>query len=156
VANILFRPQPTSATRRGPVYGHGLLNGIAALQPVGTTTFAVADGTPRLTTAVMLGPVFGVLPPSKLRSPTTMLDSFGRNFDAISRAAMSLPVPPDLFGTMRQRLGWLRAFVWELHRNSISTCATILKMGDWVQAAGGRATSPSIRRWRGFRAARMA
>ena len=84
VANILF----ASATDLGApgvddVYGHGLLNVSAALQPIGATTMAVqGSAAPEVTaTGAMLGAAFGDAPAfhSSL-SGVMMLDSFNRDF----------------------------------------------------------------------------
>jgi hypothetical protein len=111
VADILFQ----TATDLGDpgvdaIYGHGLLDLNAALQPAGVSTFAVADGgTPAVaTTALVLGQAFGDAPAFRsATSNATMLDGFGRDFGVdVSRSALSRPGLPDLFGVMQQRLGW--------------------------------------------------
>jgi len=111
LADILFQ----SATDLGapgldPIYGHGLLNLYAALQPNGVTTFAVAGGAAPVVamSATVLSPAFGNA--AALRSALNqvmMLDSFGRDFPVdASGMVTTRPSIPDLFGIMEQRLGW--------------------------------------------------
>jgi hypothetical protein len=116
VADILFQ----TATDLGDpgvdaIYGHGLLNLSAALQPVGVSTFAVAgEGAPAVAaTAVVLGEAFGDAPAFRsATSHATMLDGFGRDFGIdISERALSRPPLPDPFGVMQQKLGWHSAQV---------------------------------------------
>ena len=111
VADILF----ASATDLGApgvdtTYGHGLLNLATALQPMGVSTLAVADGgAPAVgATGLVLGPAFGDAPAfHSALSEVMMLDGFGRDFAIdLSRVAVARPNLPDLFGTMEQRLGW--------------------------------------------------
>jgi hypothetical protein len=111
IADILF----ASATDLGApgvdaIYGHGLLNVVAALQPLGVSTLAVADGSAPVvsTAALVLGPAFGDAPAlHKALSDVMMLDGFGRDFAIdLSRVAAARPNLPDLFGVMEQRLGW--------------------------------------------------
>ena len=114
LADILF----ASATDLGApgvdtIYGHGLLNIVAALQPVGVSTLAVAGGAAPLVTqtSLMLGGAFGDAPAiHQALSQVMMLDGFGRDFEIdLSRAAVGRPNLPDLFGAMEQRLGWRSA-----------------------------------------------
>ncbi len=111
VADILFQ----SATDLGapgvdPVYGHGLLNVYAALQPIGTTTLAVSGtGGPAVgATSVMLSPTFGDARSFRAAlTNVTMFDGFGRDYQIdASHLVMARPSTPDLFGVMEQRLGW--------------------------------------------------
>jgi len=108
VATILF----DSATPLGDpsIYGHGLLNVYAALEPIGVTTMAVADGTapPVTGTGLVLGSVFGDAPQLHQALVQVMiLDSFGRDFEIdLSHAAIARPTLPDMFGVMENRLGW--------------------------------------------------
>ncbi len=111
VANILF----ASATDLGApgvdaVYGHGLLNVAAALQPIGVTTFAVADpGAVTVSgTAMVLGSLFGDAPALHAAlSQVMILDSFKRDFELdLSNGITSRPNLPDMFGVMEERLGW--------------------------------------------------
>jgi hypothetical protein len=111
VADILFQ----SATDLGAlgvdaVFGHGLLNVEVALQPMGSSTLAVANGTAPAVyaTGMVLSPAFGDAPAFRAAlSQVTMLDGFGRDFTTdASRAVYSRPNVPDLFGTMEQRFRW--------------------------------------------------
>ncbi|MBC7833378.1 MAG: S8 family serine peptidase, partial [Hyphomicrobium sp.] len=111
VADILFQ----SATDLGSAgvdatYGHGLLNVEAALQPMGSSTVAVANGAaPALyATGMVLSPAFGDAPAFRASlAQVTILDGFGRDFTAdASRAVYSRPNTPDLFGVMEQRFRW--------------------------------------------------
>ncbi len=108
VAQILEQ----SATPLGDstVYGYGMLNVYAALQPIGTTTVAVANGVaPTVTSSgLVLGSVFGDAPALRQAlSQIMILDGFGRDFETdMSKAVMALPTVPDLFGVMEQRFGW--------------------------------------------------
>ena len=111
VADILFQ----SATDLGAmgvdaVYGHGLLNVEAALQPMGSSNVAVANGAAPAVyaTGMVLSPAFGDAPGFRAAlSRVAILDGFGRDFtlDA-SRAVYSRPSVPDLFGMMEQRFRW--------------------------------------------------
>jgi hypothetical protein len=125
IADILF----ASATDLGAsgvdaIYGHGLLNVAAALQPLGVSTLAVADGSaPVLSTAAMvLAPAFGDAPAlHKALSDVMMLDGFGRDFAIdLSRVAVARPNLPDLFGVMEQRLGWHYANILVASNTSMS------------------------------------
>ena len=111
VADILFQ----SATDLGSagvdaVFGHGLLNVEAALQPMGSSIVAVADGSaPALyATGMVLSPAFGDAPAFRAAlTDVTILDGFGRDFTTdASRAVYSRPNVPDLFGVMEQRFRW--------------------------------------------------
>jgi hypothetical protein len=111
VANILF----SSATDLGapgvdPIYGHGLLDIATALQPLGVTTFAVANGTAPVVSAtdLVLGPAFGDAPAlHQALSHVMVLDGFKRDFEIdLSHRAVARPNLPDLFSVMEQRLGW--------------------------------------------------
>jgi hypothetical protein len=111
VSDILL----TSATDLGApgvdnVYGHGLLNVDAALQPNGVTTFAVANGNaPAVNvTGMVLGTAFGDAPAFRAAiSNVAFLDSYGRDYEVdLSRAAAVRPGFSDLFSVMQQRLGW--------------------------------------------------
>lgn len=114
LADILF----ASATDLGApgvdsIYGHGLLNIVAALQPIGVSTLAVAGGAAPLVTqtGLVLGGAFGDAPAiHQALSQVMMLDGFGRDFEIdLSRVAVGRPNLPDLFGVMEQRLGWQSA-----------------------------------------------
>jgi hypothetical protein len=114
VANILF----ASATDLGAsgvddVYGNGLLNVAAALQPIGVSTTVVANGTapPVSATDLVLGPAFGDAPAlHRALASVMILDSFGRDFEAdLSSRVNTRPNLPDLFGVLEQRLGWREA-----------------------------------------------
>ena len=114
LADILF----ASATDLGAlgvdtIYGHGLLNIAAALQPLGVSTFAVSGGNAPLVSAtgLILASVFGDAPDlHRALSQVMMLDGFGRDFDIdLSRVAVGRPNLPDLFSLMEQRLGWRSA-----------------------------------------------
>lgn len=108
VQQILF----DSATPLGDpsIYGHGMLNVYAALQPIGTTTVTVANGTAPtvMSTGLVLGPAFGDSPAlHQALSQVMILDSFGRDFETnMSKAMVAQPTLPDLFGVMEQRFGW--------------------------------------------------
>lgn len=92
------------------VYGRGLVNIDAALQPLGTTSFAVANGAgaPVSATGLVLGTAFGDAPAFRaaLRE-TSVLDSYGRDytFDATGMVQARPPLT-DLYGALRQKLGW--------------------------------------------------
>lgn len=81
VADILL----ATATDLGPagtdaIYGRGLLNLGAALQPLGSTVLA-GSGAPLDGTALVLGPAFGTaLVGHPLLSSVTSVDSYGRDF----------------------------------------------------------------------------
>jgi hypothetical protein len=114
VAEILF----SSATDLGApgvdaIYGHGLLNLSAALQPLGVGTLAVAGGAAPVVsgTGLMLGAVFGDAPALHTAlSQVMMLDGFGRDFEIdLSRVPVSRPNLPDMFAVMENRLGWRSA-----------------------------------------------
>ncbi len=114
LADILF----ASATDLGalgvdPIYGHGLLNIAAALQPLGVSTFAVSGGSggaaPLVSaTGLILASPFGDAPAvHQALSEVMMLDGFGRDFEIdLSHMAVGRPNLPDMFGLMEQRLGW--------------------------------------------------
>ena len=111
VADILFASAADlGAPGVDAVYGHGLLNAAAALQPVGTSTLAVAgNGAPAVgATSLVLAPAFGDAPALRQAlSQVMMLDGFGRDFEIdLSHATATRPNLPDLFGAMEQRLGW--------------------------------------------------
>jgi hypothetical protein len=110
VADILF----TSATDLGApgtdsVFGRGLLDLEAAMQPVGATAFAVADGNgaPVAETALVLGPAFGdggVFAASL--GSALFFDGFGRDFTAdLSRAVGTAP-DFSLLEALGQKRGW--------------------------------------------------
>jgi hypothetical protein len=111
VADILLQ----SATDLGAagvdtVYGRGLLNLQAALQPMGSSIVAVTNGTAPAVyaTGMVLSPAFGDAPAFRAAlSQVTILDGFGRDFTTdASRAVYSRPNVPDLFGMMEQRFRW--------------------------------------------------
>jgi hypothetical protein len=111
VADILFQ----SATDLGTpgvdsVYGHGLLNIEAALQPMGASAVATANGTPQAlyATGMVLSPAFGDAPKFRAAlAEVIILDGFGRDFVAdASRAVHSRPSTADVFGVMEQRFRW--------------------------------------------------
>jgi Subtilase family len=111
VANILF----SSATDLGapgvdPVYGHGLLNLAAALQPLGVTTMAVAGGAAPAVSAtdLVLSGAFGDAPAfHHALAQVMILDGFGRDFEInMSDRIGARPNLPDMFGVLEQRLGW--------------------------------------------------
>jgi hypothetical protein len=108
LADILLQ----SATPLGDpaIYGHGLLNLYAALQPNGVTTFAVAGGGAPVVamSATVLSPAFGDAAAFRSAlSHVMMLDSFGRDFPVdVSGMVATRPSIPDLFSIMEQRLGW--------------------------------------------------
>jgi hypothetical protein len=111
VANILFSSaDDLGAPGVDPIYGHGLLDIAAALQPIGVTTFAVANGTAPVVSAtdLVLGPAFGDAPAlHQALSQVMILDSFKRDFEVdLSKLAGARPNLPDLFSVMEQRLGW--------------------------------------------------
>jgi hypothetical protein len=111
IADILFQ----SATDLGTpgvdsIYGHGLLNVEAALQPMGIGLMAVPNGAnPALyATGMVLSPAFGNAPKFRAAlAEVIILDGFGRDFtmDA-SRAVYSRPSVPGLFDVMEQRFRW--------------------------------------------------
>jgi len=111
VADILFQ----SATDLGVagidiVYGHGLLNIEAALQPMGSSNLVVANGAAPAVyaTGMVLSPAFGDAPAFRAAlSDVTILDGFNRDFtiDA-SRSVYSRPNLPDLFGVMEEQFRW--------------------------------------------------
>ncbi len=119
VAQILEQ----SATPLGDssIYGYGMLNVYAALQPIGTTTLTVANGVaPTVaSTGLVLGSSFGDAPAlHQLLSQVMILDSFGRDFETdMSKAIVARPTLPDLFGVMEQRFGW-RGAGFSLGRNT--------------------------------------
>ncbi|HEX3485504.1 MAG TPA: S8 family peptidase [Micropepsaceae bacterium] len=131
VANILF----ASATDLGDpgvdnIYGHGLLNLAAALQPIGVTTMAVSAGVaPSVaSTDLVLGSAFGDAPAFRhALSQVMIFDSFHRDFEVdLSARAGSRPNLPDVFGVLEQRLGWsyanlqvgsATAFSFDMRRN---------------------------------------
>ena len=131
VAQILEQ----SATPLGDpsIYGYGMLNVYAALQPLGTTIVPVASGSlpgglgssasglgsggvviaspdaPTVaSTGMVLGSAFGDAPAlHQALSQIMILDSFGRDFEIdLSKALVALPTLPDLFGVMEQRFAW--------------------------------------------------
>ena len=111
VANILlFSATDLGAAGVDTVYGHGLLNLAAALQPLGVTTTAVAGGVaPALAmTNIVLGPAFGDAPAfHQALSEVMILDGYGRDFEIdLSGRAGSRPNLPDMFSVLEQRLGW--------------------------------------------------
>jgi hypothetical protein len=110
LADVLF----ASATDLGApgvdaVYGHGLLNLNAALQPVGVTTMAVPSGAPALASSgLVLGAAFGDAPAFRMALRGSMvLDRFGRDFtfDA-SRLAGARPASLPLAGLLRRQFFW--------------------------------------------------
>ncbi|MGH7554711.1 MAG: S8 family serine peptidase, partial [Longimicrobiales bacterium] len=111
VADILLQ----SATDLGApgvddIYGHGLLNVEAALQPMGPTMVGGLNGAaPALqATGIVLSPAFGDgLQLRAALSDVVILDGFGRDFSAdLSHAVVSRPNVSDLFGVMEQRFRW--------------------------------------------------
>jgi hypothetical protein len=111
VADILFQ----SATDLGApgvdaVYGHGLLNVYAALQPMGMSTLAVANGPmPALAnSAMMLSPAFGDAPQFKAALKSVMiLDGFDRDFEVdLSHAVVARANLPGIFDVMEQKFRW--------------------------------------------------
>ena len=111
VAQILEQ----SATPLGDssVYGYGMLNVYAALQPIGATTVTTANGVaPTVaSTGLVLGSAFGDSPAlHRALAQVMILDSFGRDFEIdMSKAMVVRPNLPDLFGVMEQRFGWRNA-----------------------------------------------
>jgi hypothetical protein len=92
------------------IYGHGLLNLHAALQPMGVTTFAVSGGgAPAIaSTGLVLGSAFGDAPALRAALADTMiLDGFGRDFrtDA-SRFVLTQPRALPLPAALHERLAW--------------------------------------------------
>jgi len=91
------------------IYGHGLLNLNAALQPVGVTSFAAGDGAPAVDgSALVLGAAFGDAPALRAALTNTMvLDGFGRDFrtDA-SRLVLSRPGTLPIASILRDRMVW--------------------------------------------------
>jgi hypothetical protein len=111
VANILLQTATDlGAPGTDAVYGRGLVNIDAALQPLGPTSFAVADGAgaPVSATGLVLGTAFGDAPAFRttLRE-TSILDSYGRDY-TLDATGMVQARPPltDLYGALRQKLGW--------------------------------------------------
>jgi hypothetical protein len=111
VADILFQ----SATDLGTpgvdsVYGHGLLNIQAALQPMGSSAVATRNGArPALyATGMVLSPAFGDAPRFRAAlAEVIILDGFGRDFVAdVSRAVYTRPSTANVFGVMEQRFRW--------------------------------------------------
>lgn len=110
VRDILFQSaSDLGAPGVDPVYGHGLLDVYAAMQPIGTTTTAVSNGTaPAAALAGMVvGPAFGDAPQfrSALTNVTT-LDSFGRDFSADLSGQVVARPDDRLFSLFAQRDGW--------------------------------------------------
>ncbi|HEY4266462.1 MAG TPA: S8 family peptidase, partial [Micropepsaceae bacterium] len=114
VANILF----ASATDLGApgvdnIYGNGLLNVAAALQPIGVSTTVVATGIAPAVSAtdLVLGPAFGDAPAlHRALASVMILDGFGRDFQVdLSSRVGARPNLPDLFGVLEQQLGWRSA-----------------------------------------------
>lgn len=143
VADILEQ----TATPLGPssIYGYGMLNVYAALQPVGTTTVAVATGiAPTVTSSqLVLGPAFGDAPVlHQALAQVMILDSFGRDFETdMSKAVVAQPALPDLFGIMEQRFGW-NGGGFDLGRNTFASFSVRSNPEDGVlpfQAVGGLA-----------------
>src|SRR6185295_1207072 len=111
VADILFQ----SATDLGApgvdaIYGHGLLNVYAALQPLGMSTLAVANGpNPALgNSAMMLSPAFGDAPQFKAAlKNVTILDGFERDFAVdLSHQVVARPNLPVIFDVIEQKFRW--------------------------------------------------
>jgi len=110
IAEILFE----SATDLGApgndvVYGHGMLNAYAALQPIGTTTFAMAGSAAfdLEASALSLGAAFGDAP--ALRSAlghVAILDSFKRDFAMDFSGSVVHAPGPSLRGLLQQRQRW--------------------------------------------------
>lgn len=92
------------------VYGHGMLNLQAAVQPVGTTNFVTATGATSQVdvTAIAMGTAFGDAPQLRAALATmTMFDKYGRDFRVdVSRRMIASPGASDLFMALQQRLGW--------------------------------------------------
>jgi hypothetical protein len=92
------------------IYGRGLLNIAGALQPLGTTTFAVPNGAGATvnSTGLILGSAFGDAPAFRAAlQETTILDGYGRDYTYnLSGMAEARPPGTDIYGAMRQRLGW--------------------------------------------------
>lgn len=127
------------------IYGYGMLNVYAALQPVGTTTVAIATGVaPTVTSsALLLGPAFGDAPMlHRALAQVMILDSFGRDFETdMSKAVVAQPTLPDLFGIMEQRFGWNGSSL-DLGRNSFASFSVRSNPEDGIlplQASGGLA-----------------
>lgn len=121
VADILF----ASATDLGApgvdeIYGHGLLNVNAALQPIGTVSVATASAAPTTAgsplspvagTGLVLGQAFGDAPALHASLTGVMiLDGFDRDFRYdLSPLAWSKPSGLHLAELMRERFGWQAA-----------------------------------------------
>lgn len=143
VADILEQ----TATPLGPssIYGYGMLNVYAALQPVGMTTVAVATGiAPTVASSgLVLGPAFGDAPMlHQALAQIMILDSFGRDFETdMSKAIVAQPTLPDLFGVMEQRFGWYGGG-FDLGPNTFASLSVRSNPEDSVlpfQAVGGLA-----------------
>jgi hypothetical protein len=110
VADILF----ASATDLGApgvdeIYGHGLLNVAAALQPLGGSTLMVANGAPApiAQTTLTLGPAFGDGGglSHALRS-TSMRDGFGRDFAVDLSGAVAIRGAASLQTLLTNSANW--------------------------------------------------
>lgn len=110
VADILF----ASATDLGApgvdaIFGHGLLNVAAALQPLGVTSFAAPGVTGAVTSsAIVLGPAFGDAPALRAAlNGVAIFDGFGRDFrfDA-SKLTLARPANINILGVVKQEMGW--------------------------------------------------
>lgn len=111
VANILF----DSATDLGApgvdiIYGHGLLNLDAALQPLGVASIATLGSVQPLVadSGILLGPAFGDAGGLALAlSSVMMLDGFGRDFQLdLSGFASARPAGAALDDLVTHRRNW--------------------------------------------------
>ncbi len=110
VADILFA-SATDLGAPGPdaVYGQGMLNVYAALQPIGETTLAVENGVSFSveSSGLILGPAFGDAPELRAALQSVPIrDSFSRDFGLDLSGSISTAPTANLAGVMDQRVRW--------------------------------------------------
>jgi hypothetical protein len=139
VANVLF----DSATDLGApgtdvIYGRGLLNLQAAMEPIGQTTSAAPGGitpVPISGNALVLPPAFGDGMPKQI-SAIMGLDKYGRDFyfdltGAVTQNGLA-PLSLDYMVNHRMNLGNSQ---WQVGNNTLSASVVELGMNDTVLAA---------------------
>lgn len=110
IADILF-DSATDLGDPGPddIYGQGMLNVFAALQPLGITTLAVQNGAEFSveSSGMVLGPAFGDAPQLRVALQAVPIrDSFARDF-GIDLSGLVWNAPgSNLAGIMEQRSRW--------------------------------------------------
>jgi len=110
IADVLFA-SATDLGDPGPdnIYGQGMLNVFAALQPIGVTTLDVENGAAFSveSTAMVLGPAFGDAPQLRTALQAVPIrDSFSRDFGIDLSGLVSSAPRTNLAGIMEQRLRW--------------------------------------------------